>query len=233
MKCLFVWLVLTVAAYATNAGDTYEQVIAEKGKPKSQASVGANRILNYPDVTIQLRGNAVVSIKSSSSGTAAEAATPQKSEPLPATEKPEPEPRTPEEKIASLQKKRASAVEQVKTIVNRPVRSIPRSKVEDFSNFSEGWFHAGAITPDFNTVDVRTTQKLDYDKYPYVSSPLNPTVVFVGRELEFNSMTKFFYVDRTLPKKKLTAAEMLEINRLYRIIGQCDTQLRNVAVNKP
>ncbi len=58
MKYLFVWLVLVLAAHATNAGDTYEQVIAEKGKPKSQASVGANRILNYPDVRIQFRGNA-------------------------------------------------------------------------------------------------------------------------------------------------------------------------------
>jgi hypothetical protein len=38
-------------------------------------------------------------------------------------------------------------------------------------------------------------------------------------------MTKFFYVDRSVPKKKLTEDEMLEINRLYRIIGQCEIQL--------
>ena len=41
-----------------------------------------------------------------------------------------------------------------------------------------------------------------------------------GKELEFNSMTKYFYVDRTQPKKKLTEEEMLEINKLYRLIGQ-------------
>jgi hypothetical protein len=29
-------------------------------------------------------------------------------------------------------------------------------------------------------------------------------------------------VDRSVPKKKLTQAEMVEINRLYRIIGKCE-----------
>jgi hypothetical protein len=43
--------------------------------------------------------------------------------------------------------------------------------------------------------------------------------------LEFNAMTKYFYTDRSLPKKKLTEAEMVEINRLYEIIGRCEQQL--------
>ncbi len=43
--------------------------------------------------------------------------------------------------------------------------------------------------------------------------------------MEFNSQTKYFYADYTLPKKKLTEAEMVEINRLYRIIGQCEKKL--------
>jgi hypothetical protein len=38
-------------------------------------------------------------------------------------------------------------------------------------------------------------------------------------------MTKFFYQDRSLPKKKLTEDEMVEINRLYRIIATCCAQL--------
>jgi hypothetical protein len=38
-------------------------------------------------------------------------------------------------------------------------------------------------------------------------------------------MTKYFITDRSVPKKKLTEAEMLEINRLYRIIGHCNQQL--------
>ena len=74
-------------------------------------------------------------------------------------------------------------------------------------------------------MDVRITQEKIYDKYGYVSSDLNPGVAFVGRELEFNAMTKYFYLDRSLPKKKLTEPEMLEINRLYRIIGHCEQEL--------
>jgi hypothetical protein len=74
-------------------------------------------------------------------------------------------------------------------------------------------------------VDVRKTQGLDYAGSPYVTSDLNHGVVFIGSELEFNPMTKFFYTDRSLPKKKLTETEMVEINRQYRIIGHCNTEL--------
>jgi len=66
---------------------------------------------------------------------------------------------------------------------------------------------------------VRTTQQLIYGN-DYVTSDLNPTEMFLGRELEFNAMTKYFYVDRTLPKARLSEPQMLEINRLYRIIGR-------------
>src|SRR5439155_13080426 len=93
------------------------------------------------------------------------------------------------------------------------------------SQYSPGWFHEGAAKPDFNTVDVRATQETPYDKHEYVTSDLNPNIVFIGRQLEFNSMTKYFYTNRSLPKKKLTQAEMEEINRLYRIIGRCEQQL--------
>jgi hypothetical protein len=50
-------------------------------------------------------------------------------------------------------------------------------------------------------------------------------VAFPGDQVEFNSQLKFFYADRNVPKKKLTEAEMIEINRLYRIIGHCEEQL--------
>jgi hypothetical protein len=46
-------------------------------------------------------------------------------------------------------------------------------------------------------------------------------------------MTKYFYLDRTLPKKKLTEAEMLEINKLYRVIGQCVVELNMLGYNAP
>ena len=67
----------------------------------------------------------------------------------------------------------------------------------------------------------------------YVTSDLNPGVVFVGRQLEFNAMTKYFYLDRSVPKKKLTQAEMVEINRLYRIIGHCEQQLARLQNPEP
>ncbi|WP_027053861.1 hypothetical protein [Mesorhizobium erdmanii] len=110
----------------------------------------------------------------------------------------------------------ARAEQKVVEIVNQPVTHLPRSG--SFSVFSPGWFHPGATKPDFNNVDIRDTQELTYEGY--VTSDLNPTEMFIGRELEFNAMTKYFYTDRTLPKRRLSATEMAEINGLYRVIGR-------------
>ncbi|WP_040546679.1 hypothetical protein [Pedosphaera parvula] len=118
------------------------------------------------------------------------------------------------------------AIAKVKAIVNQPVTQVSRKSGMNVSIYKPGWFHDGAIKPDFDTVDVRATQEFIYDKHPYVSTDQNPGVAFNGPELEFNAMTKYFYVDRSLPKKKLTEAEMLEINRLYRIIGSCEKKLK-------
>jgi len=57
---------------------------------------------------------------------------------------------------------------------------------------------------------------------------LNPGLYFIGSQLEFNANTKYFYKNRTVPKKKLTQAEMLEINRLYRIIGKCEQEINRI-----
>jgi hypothetical protein len=124
------------------------------------------------------------------------------------------------EQMAAVRADENAAIEKVVRIVNQPVTHLKRDYGPGrVAEFSPGWFHDGAETPDFNTVDVRATQQLSYASHPYVSSDLNPTEMFIGAELEFNSMTKYFYTDRSLPKKRLTQAEMLEINRLYRIIG--------------
>jgi hypothetical protein len=127
--------------------------------------------------------------------------------------------------IAAVQSEMNTAIQQVQKIVNQPVAGFARTAGIGAANFSPGWFHEGATKPDFNTVDVRATRECIYDKYDYVTSDLNPRVMFVGRQLEFNAMTKYFYLDRSLPKKKLSEAEMVEINRLYRIIGRCEQQL--------
>ena len=126
---------------------------------------------------------------------------------------------------SALEAEMNDAIQRVQKIVNQPVTQIPRTEDMRVSTYRPGWFHDGAIKPDFNNVDVRASRETSYDKNQYVTSDLNPGIVFLGAELEFNPMTKYFYTDRSLPKKKLTEAEMLEINRLYRIIGRCEQEL--------
>jgi len=101
------------------------------------------------------------------------------------------------------------------------------------TNWGPIWFHPGATRPDFANVDIRATQEMPYDKFDYVTSDFTPDVGFPGNQLEFNAMTKYFYTDRTIPKKKLTEDEMLEINRLYRVIGKCDAELSQLGVAPP
>jgi hypothetical protein len=124
-----------------------------------------------------------------------------------------------------LESEKQTAIQEVQRIVNQPVTQLARIDEMRVDTYRPGWFHEGAAKPDFNTVDVRLTQDTSYGRNQYVTSDLNPGVVFLGQEVEFNSMTKYFYVDRSLPKKKLTGEEMVEINRLYRIIGRCEQQL--------
>jgi hypothetical protein len=126
--------------------------------------------------------------------------------------------------INALNSEMNDAMDQVRKIVNQRVLAYALQPGMDVAVFPV-WFHPGANTPDFMNVDVRTTQEKTYDKFAYVTSDLKPGIVFPGRDLEFNANTKYFYTDRSLPKKKLTGPEMVEINRLYRIIGHCKHQL--------
>jgi hypothetical protein len=140
---------------------------------------------------------------------------------------------TPEAQLASLQLEMTNAYQRVLQIVNQPVKAYARTAGLRASVFSPGWFHEGAARPDFNNVDIRQSQDLNYASHQYVTSDLNPNMVFLGQDLEFNANTKWFYTNRSLPKHKLTEAQMLEVNRLYRIIGRCETainQLRPPAV---
>jgi hypothetical protein len=119
-----------------------------------------------------------------------------------------------------------SAIHQVEKIVNQTVPAYRRAPGMHWSEFHPGWFHEGANKPDFNHIDVRTTRETSgYEQHEYCTSDLNPGLVWKGTDLEFNASTKYFYTNRTFPKKKLTEAEMVEINRLYRIIGKCEQQL--------
>ena len=60
------WLFLTLfslgaagSALSAVVGETYDQVIAEKGKPTSFVEAGSMQILSYPDATIKLKDNVV------------------------------------------------------------------------------------------------------------------------------------------------------------------------------
>jgi protein disulfide-isomerase len=55
---------LGTCAFAAKVGDSYDQVIAEKGKPAGQIVAGNARVLNYADVSIRFRDDVVVDIKS-------------------------------------------------------------------------------------------------------------------------------------------------------------------------
>jgi hypothetical protein len=120
--------------------------------------------------------------------------------------------------IGGLNAESAAVTARVVEIVNQPVTHLRRSG--QVAIFAPGWFHPGADKPDFDTVDIRQTQQLLYGRFGHVASDVTPDEMFIGSELEFNAMTKYFYVDRSLPKRRLSEAEMVEINGLYRVIGR-------------
>ena len=67
MKILCFWTVFvagTLPLLAVHTGDTYEQVIAEKGAPSSKLQAGETLILSYPDQRIKLKANIVVDVNS-------------------------------------------------------------------------------------------------------------------------------------------------------------------------
>lgn len=209
VRFLRYFLVTATISLAANVGDTYKSVIAEKGAPKSEIDAGSLRMLGYPDMTIKLRDGIVISIKPiSKSEQAAPAATNATG------------PRPPQ--MDTVKRQLDDAVAQVKTIINQPVPYVPATPE---MGLGYGLFHPGAQRPDFNTVDVRQSQEGMFDSSPLISWEGTMDKAWVGKDIEFNAMTKYFYEDRSLPKKKLTEAEMLEINRLYRIIGKCEQQL--------
>ena len=209
---LIAYLVLSAASYGASIGDTYERVVAEKGKPKSEITAGPVRILNYEDSTLKLRDDVVVSI--AVVNRAQQASSRLTSAPT----------LSPAAQLEAAKKESSEAIAKVLKIVNQPARAMKRTPEMRVWEY-EYWFHPGATKPAFDTVDVKASQQLDYEGEDYVCLKDHPDLVWAGADLEFNSMTKFFYVDRSLPKKKLTADEMAEINRLYRIIGHCEKTL--------
>ena len=88
---------------------------------------------------------------------------------------------TPEAQLASLQLEMTNACQRVLQIINQPVRAYARTPGLHVSVYSPGWFHEGASRPDFNNVDIRQSQDLNYAGHQYVTSDLNPNMVFLGQ----------------------------------------------------
>lgn len=225
-------LLASTSAHGAKVGDTLEQLLAEKGQPKSQMTAGDTRVFTYPDMKVKLTSDVVVSI----SAVAPPAAAPVPSDSsLPGAETRSPE--TASDGSAASREKASAvtaerrlrrAIEIVQNIVNQPVEAIPITSGMRVTSYGDLWFHEGALRPNFANVDVRRTQESSYSKFRYVTSKLNPGVAFEGANLEFNPMLKLFYLDRSLPKKRLSEREMLEINKQYRIIAECQAQLANL-----
>jgi hypothetical protein len=219
-KLIVLVCLAAVTALGSKVGDSYEQVLADNGNPKSQIDGGSIKILNYPPQSIKVKDGVVVSITIMPSPTK-----------VPDSNAQAPTP-SPEDKVAKAQKDLRDAIEKVKGIVNQPVAMVPRNfrmKVEALDSF----FPDPATKPDFNTVDIKTTRRKDYDQFEFVCLKSNPTVVWVGKTLEFNPMTRYFYDDLSVPKKKLTDDDMDEIDRLYKIIGRCEAELRPLGIELP
>jgi hypothetical protein len=70
-------------APATRVGETYQQVLAERGHPSSEMAGGTIRMLYYPDGSVKLRNDVVVEVKAAASIQAGAAASPGASSPSP------------------------------------------------------------------------------------------------------------------------------------------------------
>jgi hypothetical protein len=218
LACVFT--LTAVRAWPLDVGDPLQKVIAEKGPPASQMQAGDIRVLNYPGLTVKLKEDVVVAIKAVATVTTAHAVPTPPPSPVPSKTLSVPE------QVAADKAALSKAMDQVKQIVNRPPPSQPITPDMKVASYGNAWFHPGAGRPDFDNVDVRTTRDLsNYSRFAFVSSDLNPGTAFPGDQLEFNPSLKFFYTDRSVPKLKLSEEDMVEINRLYRVIGKCESEL--------
>ena len=114
---------------------------------------------------------------------------------------------------------------QVQAIVNQTPPTVvpPRGSTEVYWSL----YDPGAIKPDFNVADVVTGREAAKGDYTYMK--VRPGVFYRSTDCEFNPQTKFFYTDRSVPKKKLTDAENQEIVRLYRTLGKDETILTTLS----
>jgi hypothetical protein len=231
-------LLAPAPAVASSEGDPYAKVIQDNGPPTSVLSGGAVQILVYPKFSIKLRDGMVVSIKAAAANpTPGAPASP--AAPSPVGGKGEFVPPDPKlsggEQWTFLNREYAAALKRASDIINQDVPGIPVTSDMKLGDWRDGpWFHPGASTPDFLNVDIRPTQEsTNYAMYDYITSDYHKGVAYPADQVAFNSNTKLLYLDRTTPKKKLTEAEMLEVNRLFHIMGKCGAMMQSLGQLPP
>ncbi|MEQ1842298.1 MAG: thioredoxin family protein [Verrucomicrobiales bacterium] len=57
-------IAMSATALAVKVGDTFQQVIAEKGNPPGKLEMGATQILQYPDQWVKMKDGKVTSVES-------------------------------------------------------------------------------------------------------------------------------------------------------------------------
>ncbi len=193
--------------------------------PKESYLVGLGAFSDSADAVVRYRGVEIRTLSETDEGSLSGISVAKPAvAPTPAPTSP-PRDLTVSEQIAGEKDEMNRAIESVKSIVNQPVLTMPVAEGMNVTHWSDTWFHPGATVPNYEKADITKTQELPYSHYEYVTSKLHPDVAYLGSDLEFNSLTKYFYTDLTVPKKRLTQSEMAKINRLYRIIARCQSDI--------
>ncbi len=139
---------------------------------------------------------------------------------------------TPDKVLAGLQGKTAAAARaefdrttrQVQAIVNQAPPMVPKPAADaDVYHYS---YHPGANQPDYNAENLLGTREIWKGEYAYIEAA--PNVYYRSADCEFNPQTKYFYLSRTMAKKRLSDAEYAELTRLYHLLGQQEKAIVNV-----
>jgi hypothetical protein len=211
---------------AVQVGESYKDLLAELGKPAGRVVAGDITILQYAGTVVKLKNGVVTSFRKVAPATRSPARE--------ATAVPAPTPgQVKTERVIKLAQDLREAVARVREIVNQPVTQLPVDVAMSIGTYN-GWYGGRPPPPDFENADVRTTQDTShYQDHDYGTSPLKPGIAFKLDEVAYNSQLNFFYVDPTVPKKKLSQNELEEINGLYREIGNDLTVLKSLGITDP
>ena len=139
---------------------------------------------------------------------------------------------TPDKVLTCLQNKAAAGAraefdkttKKVQGIVNQAPQMVtpPPGSTEVYKY----WYHPGANRPDYNVTNLIGTREILKGDFAYLEGAEG--VFYRSADCEFNPQTKYFYLSRTVAKKRLTDAEYAELTRLYHLLGEQEKAIANV-----